>query len=84
MNSVSPKHVIALIGAMASVTMLILGLSAPDSRIPGNEHIQAVHAVSTSHCRIASYGNTTMRPGLYDNPLIHDLMTSAVSIADRL
>lgn len=84
-SKVSPRRVVIFIGAVVPTTILILGLNAPGSSATGKVHTQAVHQVITSHCRIAgSACNIGMKPRLLDNPLVHDLMTSAISIADRL
>ena len=79
---VSPWRMVMFIGAV--VPMLIAGLKAPRAGAPGI-HRRAVDQVITSHCRIAGSGcNLGMKPRLHDNPLIPDLMTSAIWIVDHV
>ena len=84
-SKVSQRRVFVFIGAVALTTMLILGLNEPWSSAPGQVHSYVVHQVMRSQFRIAGPGcSIAMKRRIYDNPLIHDLMRSAISIAGRL
>jgi hypothetical protein len=84
-SKVSSKGAIALVSAVVAMAMLILGLSAPGLGAHGNVHIQAVRQVRTSACRIDDPGwDVGMKPHPLDSPLIHEVITSAISIADRM
>ena len=85
MKSVSPERVIALVSVIVPMTLLILGLSAPKSEVPGSAHSQVVSQALKRPGRVAALGCTmdmNSRPHL--QPLIHDMISTAVSIADRL
>jgi hypothetical protein len=85
MKSVSPKFVIALVSAVAPMTVLILTLSAPWSDTHGRAHGQAAGQVLMSPCRVAGRGfKMESKPRPLDHVFIHDMMTTAISIADRL
>jgi hypothetical protein len=73
MKSVSPKHVIALISATVPMTVLILALSPLRSgaNLPAQSQAAA-------RCKI----EMKRQPPIY--PMIHDIMRTAVSVADRL
>jgi len=82
---VSSKHAIALFIAVVALTILILGLGAPGLGARGNVRCEAVRQVRASACRIDDSGsNAGMQPHPDDNPLVHRVITSAISIADRL
>ena len=84
MKSVNPERVIALASVVVPMTLLILGLSAPKPEVLGSPHSEVVsHMLKRPHeagpgCTI----NLNSRPHL--QPLIHDMISTAVSIADRL
>jgi hypothetical protein len=65
----SPMHAIVFIGAFVPTTMLILGLTAPIPNSHGNVHSQPLHRA--------------MEPP-HRSPLMHDLISSAISVANRL
>jgi hypothetical protein len=66
--------------------MLMLGLNAQGSSAPGGQTRRpGVNLVITSHCRIAgSGGNIGLKRPVHDDPLVHDLMTLIISLADRI
>lgn len=85
MKSVSPERVIALINVIVPMAVLILGLSAPKPGVPGSAHSEIVSQVLKRPRRVAGPGctmNMNSRPHL--QPLIHDMISSAISIVDRL
>lgn len=85
MKAVIRMRVVALVSAVVPMTMLILALSAPRSGAPGRAHCQAVDQRLASPYRVAGPGcKIEMKPRPPTFPLIHGMMTTAVSIADRL
>ena len=85
MKSVSPKHVIALISATVPMTVLILALSPLRSGANLPAQSQAAGKVLTAPCRVASARckiEMKRQPPIY--PMIHDIMRTAVWVADRL
>ncbi len=83
--NVRQRRAVCFISAFVLTTMLILGFNARWSSAPGIMHSRDTHRLITSHCRIADPGcNIGIKPRLHAVPLIHDLMTSAISMADRL
>lgn len=85
MKSKATAKRVGIIGALASVTMLILVLNAPGTNARGTRHSRTLHPATTTRLRNApSDCNIGMTLRIHDSPLIHDLMTSAVSIAERL
>jgi hypothetical protein len=84
-SKVSSKRAIALLSAVVAMTILILGLSAPGSATRRNLHSRAVRQAKTSACRIDYLGwDVGMKSHPGDNSLIHEVITSAISIADRM
>jgi hypothetical protein len=84
-SRVSRRHVVVLIGAFMPAIMMILALNTRGSTAPRTVHRQAVRQVIASRCRVADPGcNNGMEPRLHRDPLIHNLMTFAVLIADRV
>jgi len=85
MKTVNPERLIALVSGFVPMTLLIVGLSAPNSGVPRSAHSQLVGQGLTRPVRVAGPGCTMdMNPRLHIEPLIHDMITTAVSIADRL
>jgi hypothetical protein len=84
-SKVSSKRAIALLSAVVAMTILILGLSAPGSATRRNLHSRAVRQAKTSAFRIDYSGwHVGMKPHPDDNSLIHELIMSAISIADPM
>ena len=71
--------------AMMCVTVLILEVSATGSAFPGKVHGNAERQIKTGDRRPFRCGpEIGIKLPRHDNPLIHVLMTSAISIAGRL
>ena len=74
MKSVSVERVTAPVSAVVLITLLILGLSVPKSGSARGPHSQAIgHECIT---------DINSRPRI--QPFIHDMISTAVSITDRL
>ncbi len=85
MKSVSPERVIALVSIAVPMTLLMLGLSAPKYGGPRSAHSQVVSQVLKRSGRVAGRGCTMdMNSRPHFQTLIHEMISTAVSIADRL
>jgi hypothetical protein len=85
MKAVTRNRVIALVSTVVPMTMLILALSAPQSGASGGACCQEVDQGLASPRRMAgTEGKIEMKLRPHTFPLIHDMMTTAVSIAGRL
>jgi hypothetical protein len=66
------------------MTLLMMALWAPKSGIPSPAHVQAVGQKLTGPCRVAGPG-CKIAGNLHrvDPIVIHDILTTAISIAER-
>jgi len=81
----NPKRLVIFIIAVVPAIILIPAMIASGSSSPGRSQRHAAGQVITRHCGNAGSGcDIAMEPRLHAPPLIHHLLTSAISIADRL
>jgi hypothetical protein len=85
MKSIGPKRVIIFVSTLVPLVLLILALRAPGVWLSPPANIQGVGKQLAGPCSVASPECKTGVKPLHQDPLIiHDIVTTAVSIADRL
>jgi hypothetical protein len=84
MKSITTKRLIIFVCTLAPMTLLMMALWAPKSGIPSPAHVQAASQKLTGPCRVAGPG-CKIAGNLHrvDPIVIHDILTTAISIAER-